>query len=247
MRGFGKLFWTEIKLFLREPTAVFFTLGFPLVLLFMFGAIYGNERTPIFGGYGAVDASIPAYTALIIATNGIISMTNLLTRYREAQVLRRLKCTPLKVPALLSAFVGVNLAMTVVGMALLYVAARLVYRTRFDGDLGSVALGFLLGGLAIMTFGFVLAGLLPSGRSAQAVAMVLFYPMIFLTGATVPLEILPKAVLKIAQFLPLTHVVVLLRGLWVGHPWSQHLKEVAILLAILVVGGLVAARTFRWE
>jgi ABC-2 type transport system permease protein len=247
MRGFGKLFWVETKVFLREPAAVFFSLGFPLVLLFMFGAIYGNERTPVFGGYGAVDASIPAYTALIIATNGILSMTNLLARYREAQVLRRLRCTPLGVPALLGAFVGVNLTMTAAGMALLYVAARLVYRTRFDGDLGNVALGFLLGGLSIMTFGFVLAGLMRSARSAQAVAMVLFYPMIFLTGATVPLEILPKAVLKFARFLPLTHVVILLRGLWVGDPWRQHLQQVVILAAILVVGTLVAVKTFRWE
>ncbi|MCK7491058.1 MAG: ABC transporter ATP-binding protein [Comamonadaceae bacterium] len=72
MKALLKLTWTEARLFLREPQAFFFTLFLPLVLLFVYGGIYGNAPKLIYGGFGTVDVSVPAYTALIIATSGLI-------------------------------------------------------------------------------------------------------------------------------------------------------------------------------
>ena|GEM_PF-2823485 len=43
MRGFWMLTWTEWKLYLRNPFAAFFTLIYPVMLIFLFGSIYGNE------------------------------------------------------------------------------------------------------------------------------------------------------------------------------------------------------------
>ena len=77
--------------------------------------------------------------------------------------------------------------------------------------------------------------------------MVLFYPMLFLSGASVPWEFLPEGVKRFARFLPMTHVVALLRGLWIGEAWSEHLVNVGVLAATLVVGVVVSAVTFRWE
>jgi ABC-2 type transport system permease protein len=79
------------------------------------------------------------------------------------------------------------------------------------------------------------------------VGMVALYPMMFMSGATLPIELLPQSIRNFAQFLPLTYVVTLLRGLWLGEAWSQHLKEVAILTGIMIVATLVAAKVFRWE
>jgi len=75
----------------------------------------------------------------------------------------------------------------------------------------------------------------------------LFYPMIFLSGATMPLEAMSDAMRQYVKVLPLTHVVTLLRGMWVGDAWGQHLTEVAVLGVLLVVGLVVSAKTFRWE
>lgn len=47
----------------------------PLMMLFLFGSVYGNEPTPLLGGYGTVDLSMPAHTAMIIATGGLMSIT----------------------------------------------------------------------------------------------------------------------------------------------------------------------------
>ena len=71
--------------------------------------------------------------------------------------------------------------------------------------------------------------------------------MVFISGATWPLEFLPQAVQNVARFIPLTYVVALLKGLWFGESWGEHLTDVAVLGATLAVGVIVAARTFRWE
>jgi ABC-2 type transport system permease protein len=58
---------------------------------------------------------------------------------------------------------------------------------------------------------------------------------------------MPEAVQKVTTFIPLTYVVNLLRGLWVGEPWSKHLLDVGVLLAMLLLGVLISVKTFRWE
>ncbi len=247
MRGLRKLIWTEMKLFLREPMATFFTLGFPLMILFLFGSIWGNKPAKEFSGFGFVDMSVPGYTAVIIASTGLIAVAVSMASYREKGILRRLRATPLRPHTVLGAQVMVFFALTALGMVLLIIAGLLVFGLRFAGNVLSVFAGFSLSTLSFFSMGFILAGLMPTARTAQIVAMVLFYPMIFLSGAFIPWKILPKTMQKFAQVLPLTHVVTLLKGLWMGHGWAEHLKEVGILAGLLVVCVIVSAKTFRWE
>ena len=247
MRGLWKLTWVECKLFLREPMAAFFTLVFPLMLLFLFGSIYGNEPSELFGGRGPVDVSVPAYMAMIIGTTGLVSLTIAIASYRERGVLRRLRVTPLRPQAFLTAEVLVLFLVNGVGVVLLIVCAKLVYGLRFSGNVIMVAAGFLLSTLSFFALGFVLASIVPTARSGQIVAMVIFYPMLFLSGASIPWETMPEGVRRLAQFLPLRYVVSLLRGLWEGDTLGQHWGEVGVLGGLLVVGSVISAKTFRWE
>jgi ABC-2 type transport system permease protein len=77
--------------------------------------------------------------------------------------------------------------------------------------------------------------------------MVLMYPMMFLSGAFFTVDILPAAIQKVSAFMPLTYVVNLLRGLWIGEAWGEHLLDVGVLAGMLVLGIIVSAKTFRWE
>lgn len=247
MRGVWKLTLVEIKLFLREPIAAFFTLVFPLMMLFLFGSIYGNKPVAFFGGVGYVDTAVPAFTAMIIATSGLLSLTIQVATYREKRILRRLRATPLRPQAILSAQVMTIFLMTVLGMILLLMAGKWIYGVRFSGNAVSIFFAFTLCSLSFFVLGFVLAGLFSTARTAQVAAMVIFYPMLFLSGAAIPLEVLPGTLRNYTQVLPLTHVVTLLRGLWIGDGWGDHLTEVIFLTAMLIVGLVVSAKTFRWE
>jgi ABC-2 type transport system permease protein len=247
MKSLLKMTWTETKLFLREPIAAFFTLAFPLMMLFLFGGIYGNAPSPYFGGYGTIDVSVPAYTAMIIATSGLMSIAITMATYRERGILRRLHTTPVSPVVVLAAQAIVVFVMTALGMVLLIVAGKVVYHLRFDGNPFSVLAAFVLGCLSFFSLGFVLASLMPTARTAQVVGMIFLYPMLFLSGATLPRELLPPSIQQISRFLPLTYVVNLLRGLWIGEAWSSHLLDVGVLAGMLIFGIIVSVRMFRWE
>jgi ABC-2 type transport system permease protein len=247
MKSLLKMTWVETKLFFREPVGAFFTLAFPLMMLFLFGSIYGNEPTPLFGGRGTIDISVPAYTAMIVATTGLMGLTITMASYRENGVLRRLRTTPIRPLVVLVAQVIVLFLMTTLGMILLVVAGKLVYHMRFEGNALSVLAGFTLSSLSFFAIGFVLASLMPTARTAQVVGMVVLYPMLFLSGAGFPRELLPEAIKKISTFLPLTYVVDLLRGLWIGEAWGQHVTDVIVLACVLAAGVLISVKTFRWE
>lgn len=247
MRGLWKFTLTEAKLYLREPMAAFFTLAFPLMMLFIFGSIYGNEPTPFFGGRGSVDVSVPAYLGMIIGTVGLLSIPITVAIYRENGILRRYRATPLRPHVILAATVLVNFAMTFLGTGLLVIAAKLIYHLRFEGNVLLVFVSFVLAALSFFALGFVIASLAPTARVAQVAGMVIFYPMLFLSGAAIPQEAMPESIRAVSKFLPLTHVVKLLQGMWFGDSLGEYLVEIAVLVGMLIVGTLIAAWTFRWE
>jgi len=216
-------------------------------MLFIFGTIYGNQPAPASGGQGAIDSLIPAFSAMIIGITGLMSTTITMATYRENGVLRRLRTTPVSPLAVMAAQVVVVFSMTALGMLLLVTAGKLVYHVQFQGNLFSLLGGFVLGCLSFFGIGFILAGTMPTARTAQIVAMVLLYPMLILSGAAWPRELMSATVQKVSAFVPLTYVVNLLRGLWAGQSWGSHLLDVGVLVGMLLLGVIVSAKTFRWE
>ncbi len=248
MRKWWNLALTQARLYLREPAAFFFTLVFPPMMLILFGVIFGNEPDPTFSpDYGYVDYEVPAIAGLIIGTVAFMGVPVSVASAREHKVLRRFQATPITAWTYLLAEVAVNLGMSLVSMILLIVAGRVFFDLRLPASLPAVTLAFLFAALAFIATGLAVAGLSPTARVAQTVGMVLYFPMLFLSGATIPREIMPEGVRRIGDFLPMTHVVELLQGLWFGEAWQAHGLETAVLAAMLALGGIVGARTFRWE
>ncbi len=247
MRGLRHLAWTNIKLYLRDPVATFFTLAFAPFLVVIFGAMFGNDPNPIFGGQGSMDISMPAYTALIVGTVGIMGVPITVGALREQGVLRRYRATPMHPLTFITADIVTNLVMALFGTMLLVGSGLVLYQVKFEGNVLSVLAAIMLGGLAMLAFGYLIASLAPGARSAQVISMLVFYPMMFLSGSGMPLEIMPDSVQRISTFLPMTYMVRLLRGLWFGESWGEYLIEVAVLVGVLVVCGALAARFFRWE
>lgn len=246
MRGLVKLTSTEFKLYLREPVAVFFTLAFPVMLLLLFSSMFGNEPVTGFPDLRAVDVMAPAYTGMIIGTTALLGLPITLAAYRREGILRRLRATPLHPFSILVTQVLVSLLMTIGGITLLLVTAWIVYDLNLPEAPFSVAIAFLIASLSFFSLGFLLAGVVPSARTATVVGQVLFFPMLFLSGAAgMPREMFPDFLQRISDFLPLTYVVDLVRDLWLEGDWN--LTALLVLGAMLVLAVALSARTFRWE
>lgn len=248
MKSLLKMSWMEAKLFLRKPVGAFFTLAFPLIMLFIFGTIYSNvPAAPGTTSAEGISSLIPAFISMVIGITGLMAITITLATYREKGILRRLRTTPISPLIVMAAQVAVFFTMTALGTLLLVTAARLFYHVRFDGSILSMGGGFILGCLSFFGIGFILAGTLPTARTAQVVAMVLMYPMLILSGAAFPRELMPETVQKVSAFLPLTYVVNLLHGLWMGQAWKDHILDVSVLVGMLLLGIIISVKTFRWE
>ena len=247
MKSLLKMTWMEAKLYLREPVGAFFSLIFPVMMLLLFGTIYGNTPPPGTNTQGAIDALIPAFSAMVIGMSGLMSVTITLATYRENGILRRLRTTPVNPLTVMVAQVVVVFVMTCLGMLLLLLVGKLVYHVSFVGNFLSLAAGFTLCSLSFFGIGFILAGLMPTARTAQIVAMVLLYPMLILSGAAWPRELMPSAIEKVSAYIPLTYVVNLLKGLWNGQAWNAHLLDIGVLGVMLVLGVVISLWTFRWE
>lgn len=247
MRALTKLAFVQAKLYLRDPMSVFFTLLFGPLLLILFGFIFGNDPQPMFSGLGHLDISVPSYTAVIIGITGLTTLPITMATRREKGVLRRFAASPLKPLTYFLADMLAPFVITILGIVLLLLLGTMVYQVRFDGRWLDVLLAVCLGTMTFFVLGYVLAGLIPTARGATIVGNVLIIPMNILSGALIPLEVLPEAVRDVARFFPLTHVVTLLRGLWSAEGWDMHLSEVAVLLGVLIGGVIIITRTFRWE
>ena len=245
MNAFLKMTWTELKLTLREPMGAFFTLVFPILLLVVFGSIFGNEPSNFLGGYGSVDLSVPGYIGMIVGTVGMLGIPITLATYRENGILRRYRATPIQPGVVLWSQVAVNVLMTLIGIGLLVTVALLFYDLRIPTATFAIIPAIFIAGFSFFAVGFVMAGVLPTPRTAQAVGMALFYPMLFLSGAAMPRHIMPEGVQRISEFLPLTHVVILLEDLWLNGTWN--LVSLTVVVGLLVVGLIISRRTFQWE
>ncbi|SES77565.1 ABC transporter permease [[Clostridium] polysaccharolyticum] len=242
-----KLTTFEFKLFFRNFINVFFLLLFPTMMILMFGGIYGNKPQDIYHGFGMVDVSVPAYAGMIISVTGLMNLPLTLCEYREKKILKRFKATPVSPSNVISAQLAVNFFMTIVGMILLIVISRIVFHLNFQGSYPAVILVFVLSVFSVFSIGFLIASLAPNMKAGSAIANIVYFPMLFMTGATVPLEIMPKGMQQASKFFPVTHVVKAMQGAWLNKDINDYLVNIIVLLAITVICFGISIVAFRWE
>jgi len=249
MRGLFQLTWLEIKIFLREPLGAIGTLLVPVAMFLVVGRAMnrgsGAPRTP--GGLEFLQSGLPVMASVFMAISAVISLVTIISIYREGGILKRLRATPLRPQTILSAHVLVKLLFTALSVTLMMLAGRRYYPVGMQGPAISFAFALLVSTLAILSIGFVVASVVPTARFAQPVGALIFYPMMALSGLFVPVDALPSGLQIVAKLLPMTYVVSLLHGVWVGHSWLAHRGDVAALAISGAVFVALSARVFRWE
>jgi ABC-2 type transport system permease protein len=244
MRSLRKLIWVELKLFAREPFAVIFTFGFPLVLLLVLIASFGTEPDDeAFAGLVPADYYLAAYVAVVIAAIGLIALPVHVASYRERRILRRFKASSVPATTIFAAHVVVSLLVAILAGAVLVVSGRLLYGTALPESPGTVAAAFVLGTLAFLALGFLVATLAPSARAAQAIGMILFFPMWLLSGAAPPPDVMGETMRRVSDVLPMTYVVRALQDPWLGS--GNGATNLLVLAGILILATTLSIRRFR--
>jgi ABC-2 type transport system permease protein len=241
-----RLVRTEARLYLREPTIVFWGLVFPAVLLGVLGAIPSfREHSADLGGRRVIDLYVPITAALVLAMLAVSALPSVLVDYRRRGVLRRLATTPVGPARLLGAQLAVNAALVVTALAVLLVLGAALYGVGLPANAAGYLLTLALALAALLAFGLLLASLAPTPRAAGAIGTMLFFPMMFFAGLWVPREAMSPALQDVSDLTPLGAAVAGLQAAAEGD-WPRAL-HVAVLVAWAVVCGGLATRLFRWE
>jgi ABC-2 type transport system permease protein len=247
-RGLWKLTWLEIKIFLREPMGAFGSIFLPVLVFVVGGRLIGGQLTPrSIVNSGFVRVGLPVLVTVMIALNGVLSLTTIISIYREGGILKRLRATPLRPQTILTAHVLAKLALTGVTIVLLALAGKRYYPIPMDVPVFGFAIALLISTWSILSIGFLIASIVPTARFAQPIGAAILYPMIALCGLFVPLQSLPPTLHAIARMLPLTYAVSLLQGIWKGEAWSAHIGDVTALVVVFAVCTALSAKVFRWE
>ncbi|MFI5937210.1 ABC transporter permease [Actinoplanes sp. NPDC051494] len=246
MTVFTSLTRSELRLFLREPMLVFFSLMFPTVLVLILGCVPAfREPTPGLGGLRVVDVYAAVAVVFTLASLGLNVLPLALVTYRERGILRRIATTPVRPVALLGAQVVMNLLVAIVSVALMLGASRLVFDVALPRRPLSFLVAFLLCAGVAFTLGLLVSARARTGKAANGIGTLLFFPLMFFAGLWTPREVFPGVLRRISDLSPLgaaeRAVHDALAGSWPA--WGS----VTVLVAYTSVFGLTAAKLFRWE
>ncbi len=195
-----------------------------------------------------VDWVVPGILAMNMMFSCLFGVGYVIVRYRKNGFLKRLKATPLRPFEFLLAQMTSRLLLIQTITVLVYAGCNYFIHFQMRGSYATLFLISLLGSVCLISLGLLVAARLSSEELAGGILNLLTWPMMLLSGVWFSLEGTNPVVRKIAQFLPLTHLVDGARAVMTeGASFAQILPQLSILLVMSAVFLLVGSLIFRWE
>lgn len=238
------------KTFWRNPASVFFTVMLPLIFLFIFATIFGDERIAERGGVKTTTYYVPGIIALAVISACTTSVAIRLTESRESGMLKRVRGTPLPAWVFVAGRVGNALVISVLMVVLVAAAGRVVYGVELPGStLPATVLTLAVGAACFCCLGFALTTVIPSEDAAPAVTNATVLPLYFISGIFIPDSEIPGGVLSFADLFPIRHFFEAFFTAWDPATGGAGLElgHLAVIVAWGFAGFLVALAAFRWE
>lgn len=242
MKPYLALFRNNLRLTLRDRSALFFNYLFPFIFFFAFAEMFHAGT-----GMG-IAYFVGTVLTMGILGNGLWGSGMRAVQEREQNILRRYKVTPITpLPLLLASLVSGWLLYLPV-LVVLILAAHFGYAMPFPQNWVSLFLMTSLGVCAFRAIGLILASVTNTMQEANILIQLLYMPMLFLSGTTIPAAILPNWAQTVAEFLPASYLVTGFQGIFFhDQTILDNLVPVGALLLTIAVGLFFAVNLFRWE
>lgn len=245
MKRFAYICKIEFLLFVRGFFGFFFALVFPLLMLFLFGSIYGNGPINQGGRIGWMDVSVPAYATMVMGVTGLMSLPLTLAECKERKIYKRYDATPAGKRTIIFAQVTVNILATLLGIGILVGAGKIFYHIRIAGSAADICVAVLLGTAAMFAMGFLFTAVGRDVKITNLLCYLFYFVMIFMSGATLPAALFPDSVKKVMRLLPMTYAVELMQGIFLGDALADHMTEASVLAGLTVIFTAAGALLYR--
>ncbi|MGY1808870.1 ABC transporter permease [Blastococcus sp. SYSU D00669] len=246
----------ELRLFARDPGQVVFSFAYPVIMLVIFGSIFGDQEV-------SPGVSFQQYFLAGIAATGVMltsfqAVGTGIAEERDRGDLARLQTLGTPVLSYVIGKAGQVVVSTVAQLALLLGVAGLLYDVPLPSDAArwaTFAWVVLLGVLAGTVLGIAVSSVVGSARAAGAGIPAFAVVLQFFSGVFIVFSELPEWMQKVASLFPLKWMTQGMRSVFLpdaaaaaepAGSW-QHGMTALVLAAWVIIGVVVCARTFRWR
>lgn len=241
MKNFIALTRMRVQLAFRNKMFFFFILVMPFAIFFLYGAVFAKSAPE----------KVSFYLGPVLALNVMGSFWGLsatLVMFREQGILRRFHVAPVTSSDMLASSIVANYLLTLPTVLLQLFFARVIFHVPTFGNPVSLFMLISAGIISFGSLGLVVASVTNTMQETQVLNQLLWLPLIFLSGATIPLAYLPRAVQRFGLFLPATYLVNGLQQTIVNSATTR--SRYAEILSLACWAGLtffLSAQLFRWE
>lgn len=227
----------------RDRLVVFFNFLFPLIFFVAFGEGFGARTST-----GAMSQVLTMVLVIGVLGSGFFGAGMRATVERESGILRRFKVAPITPAPIVTAGLVTGLVLFLPTVVFFVAIANLRYGMPLPQHLFSLLIMVSAGVVAFRSLGSIIAAVVNSMAESQIIIQLMYLPMLMLSGATVPLNIMPDWLQIVAQFLPSTHLYLGMQAILVrNESLGQNLTAVGSLLLTAIIGTVLATKLFRWE
>ncbi|HUL35959.1 MAG TPA: ABC transporter permease [Candidatus Eisenbacteria bacterium] len=231
----------RIRITLRNKAFLFFSLIMPMAFFFLYGSVFAKGN-PIDVRY----LLGPVVSMSVMGTFWGLSAQ--LVTWREQGILRRFRLSPVSAFSMIGSSILANMVLILPTVILEMGMARGIYHVTDFGNLTSVFVLSLAGIGSFASLGLIVASVTNTMQETQIINQLLWFALIFVSGATVPLPDLPKVAQHAALFLPATYLVTGLQRAMVDRAnvftlWA----ELGCLLVWGALAVFISSHLFRWE
>lgn len=195
-----------LKAFIRNKTGLIFSLVFPLFFVYVFGAIFKND---------VIENPIAYMLSGVIITTVFESSLNLASTTVDDMVsgfMKEVLVSPAKrINVALGQLLSAATVSTVQGIMILILG--LFMGIKFTSWITPlwVLLAMICVGLVFSGVGLYLATIVRSGQTFQIVKTAVTMPLTFISGAYIPLSLLPDSLRYVAYLNPMTYATAFFR------------------------------------
>ncbi|HKM21577.1 MAG TPA: ABC transporter permease [Lachnospiraceae bacterium] len=226
---------------------VIFAIAMPLVVLIILGFIYGSKPAFEGAGYSFIDQSFGALCSIAICAGGLMGLPILISDYREKKILKRFKVTPVSPTMILFVHLCIYTLYSVASIASLWIVAGIFWGFRMKGSFLVFLGGWFLVLISVLSIGMLVGGIAKNSKQASVIASVLYFPMLIFSGATLPYEIMPKGVRVVANVMPLTEGIKILKAAALGQELTNVTVPIIVMSVLAAVCIICSIKCFKWE
>lgn len=236
----------EGKLAIRSIDGILFGIGMPLGVLLLTTMIAGSKQAGD-ASYTFLDSSFSSLLVVGICATAFMGMPLTICDYRDKKILKHFFVTPASPGHLIATQVLVAMITAVTSATVVALVSVVFLGYRMQGNWGLLIASYFLVMIAMYSLGLLIASLCKNIKIANLVCSLVYFPMLFLSGAVIPFELFPSRLQKVANVLPLTQGVQLLKSVSLNQPVGNPQFVLVLLVVITIVGFGLAAKLFRWE